>query len=795
MFRITARTVLELGAELISSDIIAFYELVKNGFDAKTKNGVEIRFDIVMTKHDYLKLSQRIHNLTNNQETLDSNLLEQIKGDIYASMLHNASEELKQKFRSAIHKAKTVSDLSVVLAEAQASCNTITVTDFGTGMSLEDLNNAFLVIGTASRKLAVDAALQAGATKSPFLGEKGIGRLSAMRLGERLRVETARADDKTLNLLEINWRDFGAVDAMLDEVPVAPITGGPKPTPEWSGTSIIISDLVENWTSARVRELGEYDFARLTDPIAASTSRPRIAIFWNGDRISIPIMPTRLLNAAHARVKGSYQIHEGKPSLILTVEAIDLGFEHPHEAETVALGPEDLEGIVIGKDGEIEDSALTSVGPFTFEAYWFNRRRLSRVDSTGENKAIRDLQDQWSGILLFRDSFRVFPYGEDEDDWLELDRRALRRSGYTLNKTQFIGRVNISRAANPQLVDQTNREGLRVTPEQKVLLKLLFYSIQERLGGFMQFVERQYKSQKIDLSEAKTQVVALGDRAKLAIKRLRQVAPNSSASTVDELQQILLELSDFAAKARARITEVEKESQQMIDLAGVGLMIEVVAHELARSSENALKALDSLKGTEVPQRLSAHFNTLRAEMKSISKRIRILDPLSISGRQRTESFALDNLIREIFEAHEAQFIRHQVRVKLDLGDHPLHVRAVKGMIVQIIENLISNSIHWMDIRAARDSSYKPEIRITLEKRPPTITFEDNGRGIAVENAEKVFRPFFSLKDSKSRRGLGLFIAKEAAEHHGGTLILSDHLNKETGRLHRFVLELPLKTEL
>jgi len=795
VFRITARTVLELGAELISSDIIAFYELIKNGFDAKTRNGVEIRFDIVMSKHDYLKINKQISNIIERQEVFDSAILIKLKEDIFASILSTASEKARQQFSTAISNAYTFNNLLAALTEAQASCNTITVTDFGTGMSLEDLNNAFLVIGTASRKLAVDAALQAGAKESPFLGEKGIGRLSAMRLGERLRVETARADDSSMNLLEINWKDFGAIDAMLDEVPVAPTYGGPKPIPNWSGTSIIISDLVENWTNARARELGEYDFARLTDPIAASIARPRIAIFWNDTRISIPIMPTRLLNASHARVKGSYQIHEGKPSLILTVEAVDLGFEHPHEAETVAIGLEDLESAIIGKDGEIEDSALTSVGPFTFEAYWFNRRRLSRADSTGENKALRDLQTQWSGILLFRDSFRVFPYGEDEDDWLELDRRALRRSGYTLNKTQFIGRVNISRAANPYLVDQTNREGLRVTPEQKVLLKLLSYSIQDRLGEFMKFVQRQYKGQKIDLSEAKTQIVALEDRAKSAIKRLRQVAPNSSTSIVDELQQILLELTDFAAKARARISEVEKESQQMIDLAGVGLMIEVVAHELARSSENALKALDNLKGTEVPQRLSSHFNTLRAEMKSISKRIRILDPLSISGRQRTESFSLDNLIREIVEAHEAQFIRHNVRVKLDLGDRPLHVRAVKGMVVQIIENLISNSIHWMDVRAARDSVYKPEIQITLEKSPPTITFEDNGRGIALENAEKVFRPFFSLKDSKSRRGLGLFIAKEAAEHHGGALILSERLNQETGRLHRFVLELPIKTEL
>src|SRR3546814_14235304 len=84
----------------------------------------------------------------------------------------------------------------------------------------------------------------------------------------------------------------------------------------------------------------------------------------------------------------------------------------------------------------------------------------------------------------------------------------------------------------------------------------------------------------------------------------------------------------------------------MLEMAGVGLMVEVVAHELARASENALKALASLKGKDVPERLRAHFATLQAEMKSVSKRVRILDPLSVSGRQRTEIFTLDELIAD-----------------------------------------------------------------------------------------------------------------------------------------------------
>ena len=141
-------------------------------------------------------------------------------------------------------------------------------------------------------------------------------------------------------------------------------------------------------------------------------------------------------------------------------EARDLGFEHPLEIEKREYPLADLEGSISGTSGEVPVSALDTVGQFEFEIYWFNRRRLGRIDSIGDQKVVRDLQRRWSGILLFRDRFRIFPYGEDNDDWLALDRRALGRAGYLLNKAQFVGRVSISRLGNPLLIDQTNREGL-----------------------------------------------------------------------------------------------------------------------------------------------------------------------------------------------------------------------------------------------------------------------------------------------------------------------------------------------
>ncbi|MDT0136531.1 ATP-binding protein [Acidovorax sp. PRC11] len=780
MFRITARTVLELGSELISSDIIAFYELIKNGFDAGTKSGVEIHFNIVLRRNHYLSARDRALKSGGFGHALIEETLDRLNPEAATHLLESARSKLssvrnRDQFLTAIDDVYGMSD--------------ITVSDTGTGMSLSGLTDNFLVIGTASRKREVDSALRRGDAKSPYLGEKGIGRLSAMRLGDKLQVETATVADDVLNVLSIDWADFSSIDAMLSDIDIRPSIGGAKPNPTWSGTRIRVGALAEDWTKARVKRMAEYDFARLTDPFNDPKRRPRVALFWNGERLDIPWMERALLNASHASIKGVYEIENGAPVLRLDLVASNLGFEHPKEAESSIVRSIDLQALLIGNERELPASSMTTIGPFKFEMYWFNRRLLSRIEGIGDLKAVRNLQERWSGILLFRDGFRVFPYGDDDDDWLGLDRKALRRSGYTLNKTQFIGRVEISRGANPHLVDQTNREGLRETSEQQVLIEILQYAIQDQLFRFMKHVEGQYKGQRLDLAEAKLEVEDLNKRARTAITQLRKLAPHAKAE-VETLQQALLEFSEFADKARQRIEEVERQSKQMIEMAGVGLMVEIVAHELARASENALQNIEALRSKATPSDVQDKLASLRDQMLSLSKRIRVLDPLSVSGRQTSETFDLHQLIRETLTAHEAQFARHRISVSLPTETRPVKIRAVKGMIIQILENLISNSKYWMDMKSSREPSYKPKITIEVLDHPPTIFYADNGPGIAPENRERIFRSFFSLKEKPKRRGLGLFIGRECAEYLGGSLTLDEAPLKETGRLNRFILELP-----
>lgn len=794
MFRITARTVLELGAELISSDMIAFYELIKNAFDAKSKSGADVYFRVVLRRNEYIECRGQIEDACAEAKKRsgpkEASLMRSSIDSVGQKLDRGAGSELVDTFLETLGTANDLTDLIDRLDEAYRSLNTIEVIDTGTGMSLRDLNQNFMTIGTSSRKKEIEAALQKGSGTVPYLGEKGIGRLSAMRLGDRLRVESAKAEDQYLNVLDVDWKAFSDLDAMVEDINFAPKRGPRKPKPDYHGTKLIISDLAEDWTERRLRDFAEFHFARLTDPFVDPKLRPRIALHWNGTRIPIPWMDPTLIENAHALFRGRYQIVNDEPVLRVEMEARNLGYDHPREVEVATRTLPDLEGLIRGTSQELPFSALTSVGPFEFEAYWYNRRYLAGIETIGNQKAVRELQRKWSGILLFRDGFRVFPYGDDEDDWLGLDRKALGRPGYVLNKAQFVGHVKISRSGNPKLVDQTNREGLRATAEQSVFVAILQHVVRDMLWDFFRDIDRRYKKSKVEIGDLKGEINSLESRTRNALSKVKGFVPKEESAVYDDLQHAFNEFRDLSAKAQQRIEEVEEDSRQMIQMAGVGLMVEVVAHELARATEAALEALESLRGKEMPAEVKSRLETLRAEMKSVSKRLRILDQLSVSGRQRSEVFDLNELLTDLKEGHAGQLKRHRVTISISAPKGPLRIRTVKGMIVQILENLLSNSIYWMDIRAARESRFTPTIDIQISMNPPTLYFSDNGRGVSPEHREQIFRPFWSLKEKSKRRGLGLFIARENAQYLGGTLILSGDADTDTGRLHTFVLELP-----
>ena len=791
-FRISARTVLQLGAELISSDEVAIYELVKNAIDARSPTGVEIHFHII---HSFRTFSEILQELAT--ETPPS--LGDVREKLIARAEPTAEPSHLEQLKLELGQCKTLKSLRAKLPDIYSALNWVEIRDRGIGMSAEDITNRYLVIGTPSRKREIDLAEEnfnrasqrdSEPPSTPYLGEKGVGRLSAMRLGWLLHMESATADDTELNRLDIDWRRFEDLDLYVQDIEILPTSSGAKPNARWSGTNIRISGLTGNWSPRRIRDVAITEFAKLSDPFSLSKRRFRIAVFFNGERIEIPRMDKEILGAAHATVKASYRIEKNIPTL-----DVYMTFKGPERKEDKHLHFDKVDLSVLTDDAneEIPAFGLRTVGPFDYEAYWYNRQKLKGIDAIGNQNAVRELQRRWSGIMLFRDGYRVLPYGEDKDDWLGLDRRALASSGYKLSKAQFIGRAQISRLGNPHLIDQTNREGLKETPENYIFVELLRYITQTLLRNFMDEVQRSQQHIDVDVAQMEERISTLESRATEAIRGLKRRHRDSDLELQD-LQAIFEQMKEYFDQARALAEQAEDERARLIQLAGIGLMLEVVAHELARSTETAMKSLASAQTSSLPESVAATLKLLRTEMQNMNKRLRVLDPLSVSGRQHREAFDLVDLLREIFNGRSRQFERHNIHPEISTkGGKALPIIGIKGMYVQIFENLTANSVFWLTKRANETPGFKPLIKVDFDTKSLRVAFSDNGPGIGEALKEDVFKPFFSTKDRKRRQGLGLYIARECAHYNDAQLYLSEEHTAHTTRLNTFILELPEHT--
>lgn len=793
-FQIAARTILHLGAELISSDAVALYELIKNAIDAGSPTGVRVDFEIVISESDFATVFA--------SATADDSevTIEELKADFMQHVLPSAPEPLRERFESAIAGARSMESLLRRAKEAYRKCNRIVVADEGHGMSQRDLQSVYLTIGTTNRTNAVRKAVAEGGDKAkpPYLGEKGVGRLSVMRLGRMVRIETATQSDVATNVLEIDWNRFEeAYDKPAESVKLVPVVGEAKPRGT-SFTRIIISDLRASWSRSRLAIIARDQIARMMDPFSWEERRRfPIKLSFNGSLVEQARTVARdLLKNAHARCDGELTVNDGKPSLKATF-ASDL---YGGVATTQTFDVSDLLSMSGLKESGQPPSTLRTLGPFSFEFYWFNRQRLRGIEGVGDREAVRALVKAWTGVSLFRDGYRVLPYGDEGDDWLGLDREALAAGGYKLNTKQIIGRVRVGRITNPRLLDQTNRQGLTDCPEKAVLVQLLKDIVSHWWHDYLDDVGRAHKAEKGLAFDTVKETGTVDHLERRTRDSLRTIGRHYSGNeqVLQDVKDAFLEIKDAHARAVQRISTIEEEKERLTQLAGVGLLIEVIAHELTRATEATQKTLKTIDRHEVNSETGAAFRVLAQQIKVIQKRLQMLEPLSITARQRRSTMNLAEIIEYVLEAHKEQFIRHEIEARISSQSaRNTTAFVVEGHVVQILENLINNSVYWLDVERKERASFRPRIKIQVLGDPPRMRYTDNGPGIPPNRVESVFEPFFSTKMATPtrRQGLGLYIARQNAEMLGGTLALVDEGSQREGRYNTFELELREREKL
>jgi signal transduction histidine kinase len=237
------------------------------------------------------------------------------------------------------------------------------------------------------------------------------------------------------------------------------------------------------------------------------------------------------------------------------------------------------------------------------------------------------------------------------------------------------------------------------------------------------------------------------------------------------------------------VEQSEDDRDKFVYLAGIGLMTEFIFHELDRSVRHTMRVLSTARGTQQ----QAAMRALDDQLVTLQKRVSAFDELSGERRQSKSNFDVAEVIGIVLDSHVNQFERHGIEVVRPEGQH-LTVKAVRGMLVQILENLIANSVYWLKLQKEYQEGFKPRMWIELDAALGTLTVEDNGPGVDPSRRETIFQPFITSKPPGQGRGLGLYISRELAQYNGWNLHMDEERGRQRdGRLNMFVLEMDQET--
>lgn len=782
-FKFAARTLLELGKELISTDEVALYELIKNSIDAKS-SVVAIVFHIVLQHSHYKESLEALKKGKSPKDVISA---------IERHLLLDSSQETRDQFLADLEsEAADRASLKIGLQKAYTEYNWIEIRDEGHGMSLDELDEVYLTVGTRSRR-------EENINGANYLGDKGVGRLSAMRLGDLLHVKTSRRGERRLNILSIDWTLFGHdASGQVGDIDVQPKRGELKIDTSAHGTVIRVSSLTGDWSRTRVTELLTGPIARMVDPFVPGRGNELIHVTHNETRILVPSIPLQLLKSAHAECHVKLTFDGDEPVFSGTVNYRLRNAQHKVSARGAEIYS--LAQHLVKRKGKLGNAAveytpissesLQELGPFEVDVYWYNRAVVEAISGLTEKKSqTKEQIAQWAGgPMLYRHGFRVLPYGDPDDDWLEMDKRAFAQSGFKLNRQQVIGRISIH-SAHTALSEQTNREGLIQSDAADALKTLMIWLMHVEMRNLINEADEiERLKASADLQESLGEFHLAEQKVESSLVQLSANVPQSSRPALERVQNsvhtLIQKCAETIGKTEKALSDATDEREKFVYLAGLGLMTEFIFHELDRSLRHALSIIKDVR-KQTPR--SSTLMGLEEQLVTLHKRVSAFDELTGEKRQTKTKFELNDLVQSVIASHSREFERHQIEAAFTPGT-PYEIKAVKGMMIQILENLVANSCYWLKQQMKYEPGFEPKIYFEVDKRGKTLTVSDNGPGVDPERRERIFKPFVTTKPPGQGRGLGLYISREVAEYHNWALRMGEEVGEyRDGRLNSFIL--------
>lgn len=674
--------------------------------------------------------------------------------------------------------------------------STLVIDDDGHGMTEQAMVENWLVIGT-------DNKLRSGQSRRKgrvLTGEKGLGRLGLDRLCTTTTVQSFTEASEAGIQLDVDWEKYEGTAQRLETIQ-HPISRVPSkllrnPTTgqlftKTHGTRLILSGLKDSWTSGPIDALCS-ELSLLVSPFAGPEDFS-IQVYVRGKHHTIS--STEMIEAAEWTLQASIS-DTGFLAYIMTgLHGEEYTFGEPWRS--------------VFTDRNVE---LPRCGPLEFTMYFIPRRRVKGLDFT--TAQISAFMNANQGIRIYRDEFRVQPYGEPtgEGDWLNLAYRRTQspggrsQTGWRVGYNQVIGAVFIKRDRNEALLDQTNREGIVDGEAFSDLRVFALHAIDwfERKqvddyrakGNMSEYdqIARDAETAKAQTRSATSDLVSIAADVKTVLDRpaISDEAPDvgdltsrfsDAITAVKENVEEGIAIQDKLTTAHDEMEQqLERKSDTLQNLASLGILAVAFGHETLSHTNLLAAAAKLLKDRLTPSVLKL----VNAKPKSViqdnindisyaSKRIHAYGAFMLRNMRRDKRTRrhvyIDKVIGDIFNSFALEETR-SVIVKLDFSKQTPPIRAFIVDWESIFVNLITNAL-W-----ALQPVHDREIRVRIREIDGrlNIWFADSGQGISKGTIDHIFEPAFSTKRNdrgdRTGTGMGLAIVEDLVKSYSGNIHVS-----------------------
>lgn len=743
--------------------------------------------------------------------------------------------------------------------------HSIFIIDNGSGMNKEIIKSYWMMIGTDNKENEFETT--SGRVKS---GAKGIGRFALDRLGEIAEMFTLPKQSLNGHYWKVNWNDFkqkgisiSDVKATLDDIQnfdyknkITELSNNFPKLKEYlkiidfsNGTLIKISGIRDLWTESEISRL----FNNL-EILIPPKEQPvfKVALFAKNEPLEYGELTGAYYDDYDYKISANFsnELIEGQEDkkVHITIERNELdikklesSFIDVFSMPLMQKEKFDLELFKTGKTkktfllnefakgySDLNSDLLEKIGKFNFTFYYV--KLLKEGDSKifpykNFNSSTRKAwMNKFGGVKIFRDDFRVRPYGEYGQDWLKLGERASqspqgagqRIGAYRIRPNQISGTINISRITNISFQDKSGREGIQENDVfdlfKSIIINIINQFEKDRNIVMFSFAElfkknNEEEAAKREAEELAKKILEEEEQKKIQTDNTQNAnnsSQNNNSSNHSESEITLAK--GFQAKDD-EIQEKDVEIRMLRSLSGIGLIVASFAHEL-RSLRSLLvsrtddlkdsieKLIDAKKLKSIPN--DENPLTMLNHMREQDVQIKHWLDYSLSALKRDKRTRTNLDVVDYFSSFKSNWDSALSRRKVSLTivnklKSSLYIRAFGIDFDTIFNNLLANS---MDSFKRRKDNTERKVLIEIEKEREflKIDFSDTGAGLSKDysrNPEEIFLAFetskIDRKGNKIGTGMGMYLVNSIIEDYKGDIQI---LEKENG--FKLGITLPLR---